>query len=218
MQLCDRFRDPGGGATGPQGSVPLPGVAAAAGRSTLSASVITGGRSGLLCVSDSAVRRNCLAWPTNLGLGVPSNWRDRRHVLSCVESKVILAPSPGAPSVGRALVDDVCGGVPGSVRDVVKLVVSELVTNALVHGDPEITLLVRCDDKGVRVEVSDASPDPPTATRARTEESGRGLLIVEALTSSWGYTSHRGRVRPAGTTSNAGSAGKVVWCNVDLSP
>ena len=89
-----------------------------------------------------------------------------------------------------------------NVEDIV-LVVSELVTNALLHGHG--TPVVRLLDGGrhVRVEVCDDSPLLPVSHRV-TPTSGLGLRVVEQLSSAWG-ASRRGR-------------GKVVWCELTVAP
>jgi anti-sigma regulatory factor (Ser/Thr protein kinase) len=88
------------------------------------------------------------------------------------------------------------------VEDIV-LVVSELVTNALLHGHG--TPVVRLLDGGdhVRVEVCDDSPLLPVSHRV-TPTSGLGLRVVEQLSTAWG-ASRRGR-------------GKVVWCELPAAP
>lgn len=89
-----------------------------------------------------------------------------------------------------------------NVDDIV-LVVSELVTNALLHGHG--TPVVRLLDGGdqIRVEVCDDSPLLPVSHRV-TPTSGLGLRVVEQLSSAWG-ASRRGR-------------GKVVWCELPTAP
>src|ERR1044072_3404529 len=79
------------------------------------------------------------------------------------------------------------------------LVVSELVTNALLHGHGTPT--VRLNDLGdrIRVEGCDESPLLPVSHRV-TPATGLGLRVVEQISSAWG-ASRRGR-------------GKVVWCEV----
>lgn len=91
---------------------------------------------------------------------------------------------------------------PGSHDDIV-LVVSELVTNALLHGHG--TPMVRLFDGAdrIRVEVCDDSPLLPVSHRV-TPTSGLGLRVVEQLSSAWG-ASRRGR-------------GKVVWCELPATP
>jgi len=90
--------------------------------------------------------------------------------------------------------------------DIVVLLVSELVTNVVVHAGPhppgqEIVVdLTRTLDL-VRVGVTDWCPGPLVAGAGTTDkESGRGLLILDKLASAWG-------VYPTGS-------GKVVWFEV----
>jgi anti-sigma regulatory factor (Ser/Thr protein kinase) len=79
--------------------------------------------------------------------------------------------------------------------DDVELITSELVTNAIQHvsGEPGDTigvLLVRvCHPVAVAVIVSDSSRKVPIRrpTLAATSERGRGLQLVEALSSHWGW-------------------------------
>ncbi|MFE0253656.1 ATP-binding protein [Streptomyces sp. NPDC059010] len=87
------------------------------------------------------------------------------------------------------------------------LCVSELATNALLHGAPPgrgFLLRVRYDGHVLRVEVHDSGtgvpriPDDPDAP----DEGGRGLLLVGALADKWGV----GERNP----------GKVVWAEFAL--
>ena len=81
------------------------------------------------------------------------------------------------------------------------LIVSELVTNAVVHGAGDVTLDVVVADDAVRVEVADREPELPDVLDYQADaESGRGLLIVSKLARRWG-------VRPVDN-------GKVVWADV----
>ena len=71
--------------------------------------------------------------------------------------------------------------------DVVALLVSELATNALIHGAGDVRLRVLVTDPGVRVEVLDGSDRPPTQRSAGdSDEGGRGITLVDALSSAWG--------------------------------
>jgi anti-sigma regulatory factor (Ser/Thr protein kinase) len=93
------------------------------------------------------------------------------------------------------------------------LCVGELAANAVLHcREPYEATLRRAGD-GVRVEVIDARPDerpspvPTTGAAAdvtRVAATGRGLVIVAALATRWGYT----------TTSTA----KSVWAELSASP
>ncbi|MFF5531957.1 ATP-binding protein [Streptomyces cinerochromogenes] len=95
------------------------------------------------------------------------------------------------------------------------LLVAELATNAVRHGrvkgrDFRLALTLYQDDPvALRIELTDARtdrrpPTPGTLPPASPEtESGRGLLLVEALASHWG-------------TTCAGPYTKTVWCEVVL--
>ena len=93
-----------------------------------------------------------------------------------------------------------CAVAPETV-DVGMLAVSELVTNALLHGAPPIEVRVAVTPDLVRVEVLDASGQPPRMQPAAgtTSEGGRGLAIVDALTDDWGYV------------ARSAAPGKKVW-------
>jgi anti-sigma regulatory factor (Ser/Thr protein kinase) len=69
----------------------------------------------------------------------------------------------------------------------VLLCTDELVTNAIVHVASEIEVVVRRAADVIRVEVHDRSVRPPLRRMVGPDsESGRGLALVEALSSRWG--------------------------------
>lgn len=78
--------------------------------------------------------------------------------------------------------------LPDQRLDDLRLILSELVTNAVVHGDgPSVDLLLRADGPVVRGEVIDQGDGfelPPLPTLHAP--GGRGLAIVGALTRTWG--------------------------------
>ena len=82
----------------------------------------------------------------------------------------------------------------GDYASNVETVASELATNAITHvGAPSFDLeLRRMDDSGaVVVIVTDASPDPPVLRTPDGDcEHWRGLHVVQALSTSWGWTPH----------------------------
>jgi anti-sigma regulatory factor (Ser/Thr protein kinase) len=83
------------------------------------------------------------------------------------------------------------------------LVVSELVANGVLHARTEISLSVERAGDGIRVAVSDGSPVLPRwGPAALSATSGRGLWLVERLSSSWGVEPIAG-------------GGKVVWAELD---
>lgn len=69
------------------------------------------------------------------------------------------------------------------------LVVSELVTNAVLHGDGEVRLRVVAGPGSLRVAVHDASEDRPVVAEPSPDTvGGRGLRIIEAVATDWGIT------------------------------
>lgn len=102
--------------------------------------------------------------------------------------------------VTRQLVDM---GRPELVDDVIA-VVTELVANAVIHAGAPIELSLKPAGAGVRVEVSDGSPVIPRWTPAAmsaTTTSGRGLILVNRVASTWGVQAH--------------GSGKTVWVLLD---
>ncbi|GGN63310.1 hypothetical protein GCM10011579_031480 [Streptomyces albiflavescens] len=88
--------------------------------------------------------------------------------------------------------------------DAVLLVVSELVTNALVHTDGQVRLDLTLINHRLRVSVADNSPRSPIKPTSIGWEAtgGRGILLVEAMSAAWGTV-------PV-------SGGKQVWSEVLL--
>ena len=71
--------------------------------------------------------------------------------------------------------------------DTVALLVSEVATNALIHGSGEVRIRVLADGPVVRVEVTDGSPAVPVQREASQDaEGGRGIALVDALATDWG--------------------------------
>ena len=106
-----------------------------------------------------------------------------------------LPASPEAASVARHALDDLSGELTdGRMRDV-RLLVSELVTNAVRHADLDagdvIGLVVELADDALRVEVHDPGggfvPSAPSPDPARP--SGWGLYLVAELADRWGVDS-----------------------------
>jgi anti-sigma regulatory factor (Ser/Thr protein kinase) len=74
---------------------------------------------------------------------------------------------------------------------VVLLVVSELVTNAVLHGLDPIEVRASFDGDVLRIEVSDSDPDVTAVVAPQTTPNrvgGRGLQIVDSVTRRWGTT------------------------------
>ena len=98
------------------------------------------------------------------------------------EQTVYLPDGPRAAAVARNAKRDVLGRWRlSSVLEDVLLAVSELVTNAVLHGKPKVWLVLRRRQSRVDVAVHDDRPMPDSRMRgSRTDnaESGRGLQIV----------------------------------------
>ena len=93
--------------------------------------------------------------------------------------------------------------MPEEVTDEIILMVSELVTNAFMHGRGPIDLRLRRTPTEVILEVQDRAAYRPRRRRATDEdENGRGLQIVSMLADRWG--------------SRATGTGKSVWFSRSL--
>ena len=87
--------------------------------------------------------------------------------------------------------------------DVVTLLASEVVTNAVLHGTGPVQVFVARRSHGVRVEVRDNGDGRPELGAPRTDAAGgRGLFLVDSLAAGWGV--ERAEC----------PAGKVVWFDV----
>ncbi|MEU2788164.1 ATP-binding protein [Streptomyces sp. NPDC007100] len=98
-------------------------------------------------------------------------------------------------------------GVDEPLAETLILLISELVTNAVVHTGTPAELRMYFSGAGavvatVRVEVADRSTRAPRQRHAEGDDTnGRGLELVDGLADRWGW-------RPEG-------AGKSIWCEVD---
>ena len=112
-----------------------------------------------------------------------------------------LGREPDAVPRARRLTRSALSGEWADIAPDVELVVSELVTNATLHGDPPIRVTLLASDR-LRVEVHDQGREAPILLQRNTEAmTGRGLSMVSALSVAWG-------VEPAPT------GGKVVWAEL----
>ena len=78
------------------------------------------------------------------------------------------------------------------------LLVSEVVTNALLHAGTTMHVSLSLDAEGLRAEISDGSTHLPVRRQyATTAGTGRGMRMLEQMVDDWGVTRHR--------------RGKTVW-------
>jgi anti-sigma regulatory factor (Ser/Thr protein kinase) len=111
-----------------------------------------------------------------------------------------LAAQPAAVSEARRWVGGVAKGhVDGEQAEKLRLVVSEIVTNALRHGreTARIDLAVTPKREFLCVQVTDDGPGLVPRPRALEpdDEGGYGLFFVEQLTRRWGVTREDRRTR-----------------------
>lgn len=99
-----------------------------------------------------------------------------------------------APGLARAFLREaVCDVHHAEVLDEAELLVSELVTNAVLHGAPPITMRVECDGNRLRVSVTDRNPEPAQVRDAGPEDvSGRGIRLVDIISDQWGVEPRSG--------------------------
>lgn len=121
---------------------------------------------------------------------------------STPRQELALPRDASAPSVARDWLRVVgCGPHGGDLLEDATLLVSELVTNAVLHGGPPIVVAIDCDGSGLEVRVRDGSARLPVPRLAGADdEDGRGFLLLHALSERWGIE-----------VEVDGAGGKVVW-------
>ena len=110
-----------------------------------------------------------------------------------------------SPRQARRFLDEVLGRWECQPAiDTLQLLISELVTNAVIHARSQPEVSVRMLGNSIRIEVSDDSEQMPKVVDADDlSVSGRGLALVSSEASQWGVTP-----RPSG--------GKTVWFEVPV--
>jgi CheY-like chemotaxis protein/anti-sigma regulatory factor (Ser/Thr protein kinase) len=92
-----------------------------------------------------------------------------------------------------------------SLLDDALLVTSELAANAIMHAESECLIRVSLTESTLRIDVLDSGAGTPEPQpRSFTEEHGRGLVLVDAVTAAWGLDMVPGD-------------GKVVWAELSRS-
>src|SRR3954463_6296353 len=101
--------------------------------------------------------------------------------------ELVLDREADAVPRARRVTADALRDSPTEVLDDAELLVSELVTNALLHGAPPIVLRLPTGPDRLRIEVHDTGRDMPIRMRDNADAmTGRGLSLVAQLASGWG--------------------------------
>ncbi|MDX6327576.1 MAG: hypothetical protein QOK15_3930 [Nocardioidaceae bacterium] len=112
-----------------------------------------------------------------------------------------LPRAPIAPILARRTLASGLADLPRSCIEDAQVLTSELVTNALRHGQGTITMSILRDDRTLTVGVADqGSQDPQLRERDVTAVTGRGLQLLQALAAGWGTD-----------PVQDGTGGKVIW-------
>jgi anti-sigma regulatory factor (Ser/Thr protein kinase) len=123
--------------------------------------------------------------------------------------EISLAPAPAAATTARAEVTErLAASLGKQVLEDVRLLVTELITNALRHGalipGDVVSVKASVDQGVVRLEVTDPGRDGDVEVREPGPRGGGyGLFLVEQLAKRWGVD------RREGTT---------VWCELAPEP
>jgi len=122
-----------------------------------------------------------------------------------LRASIGLPAEPASAAQARRFIRDFCdaAGLSDETCAKASLLVSELVTNAVIHGRTRATLTAERPGGCLRVAVVDANPQLPESPAATLEaESGRGIRIVAALADRWGVDGE--------------ADGKTVWFELEL--
>lgn len=109
---------------------------------------------------------------------------------------------PDVPWARHELLDTMKNAHVSADPDRVGLVVTELLTNALLHGREPVEVHASTADDHLRIEVHDSGEAVPLQRRADPSDvTGRGLMLVAGLVERWGV--------------DQSGDGKFVWAEFD---
>ena len=105
---------------------------------------------------------------------------------------------PESVPAARRFIRDVLQDQSRDVLEAAELMASELATNCVQHARTGFELVINDEERNIRVEVRDTGDGRPVPrSPAPTDRTGRGLMIVEAMSDAWGI--------------DPSSCGKTVW-------
>ncbi|MGB0100833.1 MAG: ATP-binding protein [Nocardioides sp.] len=123
------------------------------------------------------------------------------HPLS---TNLVVSADAASARSARLVVRDLCqtASFGTAEAETAMLLAAELVSNALEHGGGSAVLDAKVDDQCLHVAVADDDPTIPEPHYGELDaERGRGLMLVNALSSRWG--------------ADPGDPGKAVWFELD---
>lgn len=115
--------------------------------------------------------------------------------------------TPASVPIARAAFADAFADLPGDALNDGKVLLTELVTNAIRHGtraDGWVRLVVRELDRSLRIEVTDSGErdgEPAIQAPRPDQVGGWGLQVVESVATRWGVATEHGR---------------TVWCELAI--
>ncbi len=113
---------------------------------------------------------------------------------------------PAAVRAARKFALHELSGFSADLLEIIELLVSELAGNAVRHTDSSFQVRIGADRRRIRISVSDRGPGRPVVRSLDPDAvAGRGLALVQMLSSSWGVRRNRSL-----------SGGKAVWFVLDL--
>lgn len=119
--------------------------------------------------------------------------------MRATEVRADFPPDPASAGQARRFLDTTLRTWKcDALIDIAVLLVSELVSNAILHAGTSVRVVIKLADGRMRVEVRDGSArGPATKHYSSMATTGRGLVLVEELADDWGVDASR--------------AGKTVW-------
>ena len=113
---------------------------------------------------------------------------------------------PAAVRAARKFATQTLSTYAPDLLEIIELLVSELAGNCVRHTNSSFAVRIGADKRRIRISVSDRGPGKPVVRSLDPNAvAGRGLALVEMLSSSWGVRQNR---TPTG--------GKAVWFVLDL--
>jgi anti-sigma regulatory factor (Ser/Thr protein kinase) len=122
-----------------------------------------------------------------------------------MSARIVLSPESASVPEARRFISDQLADLDPETIDVARLLVSEVVTNAVLHARTEVTLTLERDRSTVQVQIQDANPLLPVMrSHGPDAGTGRGLHVLDRLATRWGTSQIEG--------------GKIVWFEMSTTP